>query len=47
MAPKSKVLFVLTSQDKMGDTGKPTGWYLVSVTASIAPNHNTQLTALT
>jgi len=26
MAPK--VLFVLTSHDKMGDTGKPTGWYL-------------------
>jgi hypothetical protein len=28
MAPK--VLFVLTSHDKLGDTGKPTGWYLVS-----------------
>jgi len=26
MAPK--VLFVLTSQDKLGNTGKPTGWYL-------------------
>ncbi|KAF4631586.1 hypothetical protein G7Y89_g6545 [Cudoniella acicularis] len=26
MAPK--VLFVLTSHDKLGDTGKPTGWYL-------------------
>ncbi|KAH6673199.1 putative chaperone protein HSP31 [Halenospora varia] len=26
MAPK--VLFVLTSHDQMGDTGKPTGWYL-------------------
>jgi len=26
MAPK--VLFVLTSHDKMGNTGKPTGWYL-------------------
>ncbi|KAI9648034.1 hypothetical protein NHQ30_002662 [Ciborinia camelliae] len=23
-----KVLFVLTSHDKMGDSGKPTGWYL-------------------
>jgi len=23
-----KVLFVLTSHNKMGDTGKPTGWYL-------------------
>lgn len=23
-----KVLFVVTSHDKMGDTGKPTGWYL-------------------
>ncbi|KAM0125928.1 hypothetical protein ACHAP3_009547 [Botrytis cinerea] len=23
-----KVLFVLTSHDKMGNTGKPTGWYL-------------------
>jgi len=28
MAPK-KVLIVLTSHDKLGDTGKPTGWYLV------------------
>jgi len=28
MAPK--VLFVLTSHDKLGETGKPTGWYLVS-----------------
>lgn len=26
MAPR--VLFVLTSHDKMGNTGKPTGWYL-------------------
>jgi len=26
MAPK--VLFVLTSHNQMGDTGKPTGWYL-------------------
>lgn len=26
MAPK--VLFVLTSHSKLGDTGKPTGWYL-------------------
>lgn len=24
-----KVLFVLTSHNKMGNTGKPTGWYLV------------------
>ena len=24
-----KVLFVLTSHNKLGDTGKPTGWYLV------------------
>ncbi|KAJ5035577.1 uncharacterized protein L3040_008043 [Drepanopeziza brunnea f. sp. 'multigermtubi'] len=23
-----KILFVLTSHNKMGDTGKPTGWYL-------------------
>lgn len=23
-----KVLFVLTSHNQMGDTGKPTGWYL-------------------
>lgn len=29
MAPQYKVLFVLTSHDKMGDTGNPTGWYLV------------------
>jgi putative intracellular protease/amidase len=27
MAPK--VLFVVTSHSKLGDTGKPTGWYLV------------------
>lgn len=26
---KPKVLFVLTSNSKLGDTGKPTGWYLV------------------
>jgi len=25
---KPKVLFVLTSQSKLGDTGKPTGWFL-------------------
>lgn len=24
-----KVLIVLTSHGKLGDTGKPTGWYLV------------------
>ena len=23
-----KILVILTSADKMGDTGKPTGWYL-------------------
>lgn len=28
MAPP-KVLFVLTSHNKMGNTGNPTGWYLV------------------
>lgn len=28
MAPQPKVLFVLTSHGQMGDTGKPTGWYL-------------------
>lgn len=28
MPSQPKVLFVLTSHDKMGDTGKPTGWYL-------------------
>ncbi|KAI9848394.1 MAG: hypothetical protein M1837_000188 [Sclerophora amabilis] len=27
-ASQPKVLFVLTSHDKLGDTGKPTGWYL-------------------
>lgn len=26
MAPK--VLFILSSHDKLGNTGKPTGWYL-------------------
>jgi hypothetical protein len=29
MPSKPKVLFVLTSHSKLGDTGKPTGWYLV------------------
>lgn len=29
MASK-KILVVLTSHDKLGETGKPTGWYLVS-----------------
>jgi len=28
MPSQPKVLFVLTSHGKMGDTGKPTGWYL-------------------
>jgi putative intracellular protease/amidase len=28
MPSPPKVLFVLTSQSKLGDTGKPTGWYL-------------------
>jgi len=29
MSDSPKVLVVLTSHDKLGDTGKPTGWYLV------------------
>lgn len=28
MAPN--ILVVLTSHDKLGDSGKPTGWFLVS-----------------
>jgi len=28
MAPQPKVLVVLTSHNKLGNTGKPTGWYL-------------------
>ncbi|KAK3294330.1 class I glutamine amidotransferase-like protein [Chaetomium fimeti] len=28
MSDSPKVLVVLTSHDKLGDTGKPTGWYL-------------------
>lgn len=28
MPAQPRVLFVLTSHDKMGSTGKPTGWYL-------------------
>ncbi|KAK4126482.1 class I glutamine amidotransferase-like protein [Parathielavia appendiculata] len=28
MTGSSKILVVLTSHDKLGDTGKPTGWYL-------------------
>jgi hypothetical protein len=27
----AKILIVLTSHDKLGDTGKPTGWYLVRI----------------
>jgi putative intracellular protease/amidase len=30
--PSKKVLFVLTSHDRLGDTGKPTGFYLSEVT---------------
>lgn len=30
MSDAPKILVVLTSHDKLGDTGKPTGWYLVS-----------------
>ena len=40
MAPK--VLFVLTSHDKMGDTGKPTGWYLVSSSLPYLLTHQNQ-----
>ena len=29
MAPQPKVLFVLTSHNKLGNSDKPTGWYLV------------------
>jgi hypothetical protein len=37
-----KVLVVLTSHDKLGSTGHPTGWYLVcNPTASI--KHSTYL----
>lgn len=31
-----KVLFVVTSHGEMGDTGKPTGWYLVWSTPQLA-----------
>lgn len=51
-----KVLFVLTSHDKMGNTGKPTGWYLVrppspfhkipSASISLSLSITTQLTFL-
>jgi len=44
MAPKPKVLFVLTSHDQMGNTGKPTGWYLVRLLVS---PHTTQSCKLT
>jgi hypothetical protein len=30
VTPKPKVPFVVTSHDKLGDSGKKTGWYLVS-----------------
>ncbi|MGL5019323.1 MAG: type 1 glutamine amidotransferase domain-containing protein, partial [Luteolibacter sp.] len=31
-AAKKRILFVLTSHDKKGDTGKPTGFFLSEVT---------------
>ena len=33
----NRVLFVLTSHDKLGDTGRPTGWYLPEVSHVWAP----------
>jgi hypothetical protein len=44
MAPK--VLFVLTSHSKMGDTGNPTGWYLVYTQCSFSFSWNITLTSL-
>ena len=31
MSDAPKILVVLTSHGKLGDTGKPTGWYLVNL----------------
>jgi hypothetical protein len=31
MSDSPKILVVLTSHGKLGNTGKPTGWYLASL----------------
>ncbi len=36
---RPQLLFVLTSHDKIGDTGKKTGWYLVSMDSSPFKSH--------
>lgn len=36
---RPQLLFVLTSHDKIGDTGKKTGWYLVSIDSSPFKSH--------
>lgn len=38
MAPK--ILVILTSHDKLGETGKPTGWYLVRYLNALPPQYN-------
>lgn len=40
-----KVLVVLSSHNKLGDTGKPTGWYLVTPPDSIL-HHDSQPSTL-
>ena len=39
MSDAPKILVVLTSHGKLGDTGKPTGWYLVSPLLPSYPLH--------
>ncbi|KAK4098348.1 class I glutamine amidotransferase-like protein [Parathielavia hyrcaniae] len=46
MSGSPKILIVLTSHDKLGDTGKPTGWYLSELAHpyDIFKSHNFNLT---
>ncbi|KAF9913647.1 hypothetical protein BX616_009790 [Lobosporangium transversale] len=45
MAANKKILFILTSHDQLGDTGKKTGWYAeeVAVPATILTNHGYEI----
>jgi hypothetical protein len=40
MSPKPKILFVVTSHNELGNTGRKTGWYLVSQSLFMAAVSN-------
>ena len=44
-AAHKKILFILTSHDQMGDTGRKTGWYAEEVAepATILTNHGYEI----